>query len=192
MQELTHYISSYFGFTEDEFSNINAFFTQKELEKGEYFLREGQYCQEMGFVRSGILREYLHTNDLEITKWFSTPGFFAVDLSSFLFNTKARVNYQALTQVELLVISKEYCKMRGKGIPRWNEIEKLFLAKCFTTLEDRIISHISMTAEERYMRLMKFNPGLVNEVPLHQIASMLGMKAETLSRIRKKISKGIS
>jgi CRP-like cAMP-binding protein len=109
-----------------------------------------------------------------------------VDLSSFIFHLPARWNIQALTDCELYIIdSNEYLKI-GQVIPRWSELEKLFIAKCFTILEERIISHLSMTAEERYNQLFDFNKELFNQVPLQHLASMLGMTPETFSRIRKK------
>ncbi|WP_229239031.1 hypothetical protein [Emticicia sp. C21] len=62
----------------------------------------------------------------------------------------------------------------------------MFIAKCFTMLEDRIFSHLSMTAEERYNFFFQNNKELFNQVPLQYIASMLGMTPETFSRIRRK------
>jgi CRP-like cAMP-binding protein len=65
-------------------------------------------------------------------------------------------------------------------------LEKLFIARCFIMLEDRIFTHLSMTAEERYNFFFENNKELFNQVPLQYIASMLGMTPETFSRIRKK------
>lgn len=192
MFELKKHIIETFGFTEGEFQNINNFFQIKKIKKGDYFLKEGQYVKQLGFVEQGILREYLFVNDKEVTKWFSTSGYFAVDLSGFLFDQKSKVNYQAITDVELLVISKEHYNNISTKVSRWGKLEKMFLAKCFTVLENRIVSHLALSAEERYNQLFTFNPSLFNEVPLNQLASMLGMTAETLSRIRKKQSKRTS
>ena len=189
MSELKKHIIQTFGFTESEFQQIKDFFKPKVILEGDYFLKEGQYVKLMGFVEKGILREFLYVNDKEVTKWFSNSGYFAVDLSGFLFDKKSKVNYQAMTDVELLVISKEDYNKISARVPRWDKLEKMFLAKCFTVLENRVVSHLALNAEERYNQLFAFNPSLFNEVPLNQIASMLGMTAETLSRIRKKQTK---
>ncbi|NRB63269.1 MAG: Crp/Fnr family transcriptional regulator [Saprospiraceae bacterium] len=189
MSELKKHIIQTFGFTESEFQQIKEFFKPKVILEGDYFLKEGQYVKLMGFVEKGILREFLYVNDKEVTKWFSNSGYFAVDLSGFLFGKKSKVNYQAMTDVELLVISKEDYNKISARVPRWDKLEKMFLAKCFTVLENRVVSHLALNAEERYNQLFAFNPSLFNEVPLNQIASMLGMTAETLSRIRKKQTK---
>ena len=192
MSELKKHIIETFGFTEREFQEIKGFFKRKELLEGDYFLKEGQYVRQMGFVEIGILREFLYVNNKEVTKWFSTSGYFAVDLSGFLFGQKSKVNYQAVTDVEILDISKEDYNKISTRVPRWDKLEKLFLAKCFTVLENRVVSHLALNAEERYNELFSINPSLFNEVPLNQIASMLGMTAETLSRIRKKQTKSTS
>lgn len=192
MSELKKHIIETFGFTESEFQQIKNFFKPKKFLKGEYFLKEGQFVRQMGFVERGILREFLQVNEKEITKWFSTSGYFAVDLSGFLFDQKSKVNYQSMTDVELLTISKENYNNISTRVPRWDKLEKMFLAKCFTVLENRVIAHLALSAEERYHQLFAGNPTLFNEVPLNQIASMLGMSAETLSRIRKKQTKPTS
>lgn len=188
MSELKRQIIETFGFKENDFKKIQNFFRLIQIEKGEFFLKQGQYPKQLAFVEKGVLREFLYINDKEVTKWFSTKGYFAVDLSGFLHRKKSKVNYQALCETSLLVISKEDYDKIGDSVPEWDKLEKLFLIKCFSVLEDRIISHLSMNAEERYKQMFDFQPELFNQVPLHQIASMLGMSPETLSRIRNKLS----
>lgn len=103
-----------------------------------------------------------------------------------MFQIPARRNIVALTESTLYTIRAEDYRDIGKSVPRWHHLEKLFIARCFATMEDRIYAHLSLSAEERYKILLKNNPGLFEQVPLHYIASMLGMSAETISRIRKK------
>jgi CRP-like cAMP-binding protein len=84
------------------------------------------------------------------------------------------------------MITVEDYKKIEKLVPTWNVLEKLFIVRCFAMLEDRIFSHLSMSAEERYTFFFENNRELFNQVPLQYIASMLGMTPETFSRIRKK------
>jgi len=187
MTELETHIKNYFGAADDELATIGSFFHLDSLEKDEFFLRKGRRSDRMGFLRSGIVREFVVVDEKEVTKWISTEGYFIVDLSGFLFQHPARWNLQALTHCELYIIELDDYRKLGSLVPRWTELEKLFLSRCFAVLEDRVISHLSMSAEERYHQLFAYNKEIFNQVPLQYLASMLGMTPETFSRIRKKM-----
>lgn len=188
MTELEQYINSYFGVVDaEEIATIGSLFQSTSIKKGDYFLKTGSYCNQLSFIQSGMLRIFVSAEDKEITQWISTQGYFVTDLSSFVFQTPARWNIQALTDTELFTIGRADYQKIGAELPKWHELEKLFIARCFTMLEDRIFSHLSMTAEERYSLFFENNPELFNQVPLQYIASMLGMTPETFSRIRKKL-----
>lgn len=186
MTELEQYINSYFGVQQKDLQTISILFKEELLKKGDYFLKTGKSCDKLSFIKSGLLRIYVDKEEKEITQWISSKGYFVTDLSSLVFNAPARWNIQALTDSELYTINKQDYQQIGKLIARWHELEKLFIAKCFSMLEDRIFSHLSMTAEERYLFFYEKNKELFNQVPLQYLASMLGMTPETFSRIRKK------
>jgi CRP-like cAMP-binding protein len=187
MTELEKNIQTYFGVNNEDLGKIISFFKPITLKKGDYFLKAGRYSDRIGFFQEGIAREFVIIDNKEITKWIATKGYFVADLSSFILQLPARWNIQAVTDCELYVIDKKDYQKLGQVITRWAEFEKLYLAKCFTALEDRIITHLSMTAEERYNQLFNFNKELFNQVPLQYLASMLGITPETLSRLRKKV-----
>ena len=109
------------------------------------------------------------------------------DIASFLFRNPSRFNIHALTDTRLYTIEHEQYIGMGKLMPKWNEFEKLFIAKCFVMIENRVFDLISKPAEERYQQLFDQNRELFNQVPLQYLASMLGMTPETFSRIRKKM-----
>ncbi len=184
--ELKKYIRSYFGVTNDDLEIILSFFQPVKIRKNDFFLKEGAYAHRLGFVQSGIVREFMLSDGKEVTKWIATPGYFVVDLAGFLFDSPSRWNLQALTDCEIWAISKTDYQRIAELLPKWTELEKLFIARCFTILEDRVVSHLSLSAEERYDRFFRYAPHLFNFVPLQYLASMLGMTPETFSRIRKK------
>ena len=187
MTELEQYIKSYFGVVEiKDLKMIISLFKPESIKKGDFLLKSDKYCDKLSFVQSGLLRMFVSTEDKEITQWISTKGYFSSDLASFVFETKSRWTIQALIDSKLYTITKDDYKKIGDLVPEWNELEKLFLVRCFTILEDRIFSHLSMSAEERYNSFFESNKELFNQVPLQYIASLLGMTPETFSRIRKK------
>ena len=187
MTEIEQNIKSYFGVVAiDDLETIVSLFTPTTLKKGEFLLKSGKLCDKLSFVKSGLLRMFVINEDKEVTQCIATKGHFSTDLSSFIFDTPSRWTIQAVIETEVYTISKEDYKKIGNLVSKWNEFEKLFLVRCFTILEDRTIRHLSMTAEERYNFFFENNRELIQQVPLQYIASMLGMRPETFSRIRKK------
>lgn len=183
---LPQYIQSYFGISDTDVSKVVELFEETTLSKGDYYVKAGHYCNQLSFIQEGFIRVWAETPHKEITQWISTPGYFITDLSSLIFKTTARWNLQAITDCKLYTIKQERYNQIHNLVDNWDELEKLFIAKCFLTLEDRVFSQISMTAEERYQQLFETNPSLFNQVPLQYLASMLGMSPETFSRIRAK------
>lgn len=188
MIALQTYLSSYFGIPNEKLAAVASFFTKESLAKGAYFIKKNQYCQRLSFVHSGFLRVYAETERKEVTQWISSEAYFVTDLASLTFNVPARWNIQALTDCELYTIQKDDFHNLTQVVPEWEKFQKLFIAKCFTILEERVFSFLSMTAEERFHSLWEQQPELFNQVPLHYLASMLGMTPETLSRIRKNLA----
>lgn len=186
MTELQQYIQKLFDTDETALTTIASKFVPKQIKKGDYLLKQGRQCAQLSFIQSGLVRIYATVEDKEVTQWISTPGYFVTDLASFIFNTPARWNLQALTDGELYTIAKEDYDELGNIVAEWHKLEKLFIAKCFIILEERVNSHLFMTAEERYNKLLEQQPELFNQVPLQYLSSMLGMTPETFSRIRKK------
>ncbi len=187
MNELEQYVNGYFGITGTQVHDLTQLFASSSLKKGEFFSKQGMPCGFLGFLRSGHLRVYASHEDKEVTQWISSPGDFVTDLESIIFKRPAKWNIQALSDCDLFMISSENYRNIDQYISDWDKIEKTFLAKCFLTLEDRVFSFLALDSEERFNAFMKLKPELFNSVPLHYIASMLGMTPETLSRIRRKM-----
>jgi CRP/FNR family transcriptional regulator, anaerobic regulatory protein len=187
MTELEKYITSYFGsLTSEELSQLTVLFKPMRLKKGDYLLESGKLSDKLCFVQSGIMRMFTIEEKKEVTQWISTKGYFTVDLQSFIFDKTSRWTIQALEDTELFGISKADYQKINQLVPKWPELEKQFIVNCFTSLENRIYGHLSLSAEERYLAFFQNNKELFNQVPLQYIASMLGMTPETFSRIRKK------
>ncbi len=186
MTELQQYIGAYFDFDKLAAEKVSEKFNTVYLKKGDYLCQTDSHCTKMGFVQSGALRMYVNEDNSEVTQWISTKGEFATELSSFMFYTPARWNIQAISDCEIHIISRDSYNRIGDDVKEWPELERLFLAKCFVTLENRVYSFLSKSAEERYQELFDSKKELFNEIPLQYLASMLGMSPETMSRIWKK------
>jgi CRP-like cAMP-binding protein len=187
MEGLAAYIKSYFeGLSTNDAARLLTYFKPIELKKGDYLCPIDRKCDQLAFVQHGLLRMYALQDGKEVTQWISYAGYFATDLSSFMFDTPARWRIQALTDSTVFSISKADYILLPSVLPEWHHIEKLFVMRCFAMMEDRIFSHLSASAETRYRLFFENHRELFYQVPQQYIASMLGMTPETFSRIRKK------
>lgn len=159
----------------------------KELNKKDYFSKEGQTSRDLGFILNGILRiYYLSDNGDEWNKHFMIENNFVA--SSISPEKKSITNIQALSKTTILHIPYfEFFKLATK----YNEIN-LFLQKLtFSYLEqkqDREISLLSENAMNNYLSFKKLYPDLENKIQHFHIASYLGITPTQLSRLRKKLN----
>ena len=190
MKEIENCLETYFGIGGKDLSPVADLFSFSVLPKNEFYLKKNQYCNTLSFVKSGFIRVFAinESGTKEVTQWLSNEGMFLTELASFQFNTPSRWNFQALTDCEIYSITKEDYERINELVENWDALEKLFLAKCFITLENRVFEQLSMNAEQKVQALLKNNPSIFLHVPHQYIASMLGMTPETLSRVRKSLS----
>lgn len=187
MNDLASHIQSYFGIPDADLDVISSLFKPESYKHGDLLIEKGKRATKLSFIQSGYFRIYNYSDKKEITQWVSSPNEFVTDLASMMFGEASHWNIECISDAKVYSISKADYDNLNKLIPEWSHIEKLFLGKCFRQIEHRVYSFLSMTAEERYLYFEQTQSELFQIVPLQNIASMLGMTPETLSRIRKKV-----
>ena len=111
------------------------------------------------------------------------------DRESMASGMPSKYNIDAIEDSEILLLKKEDFEMLRKTIPAFNDFVNETLKKNVMALQERIHVSISLSAEEKYSNFISKYPAINNRVPLHMIASYLGVSAETLSRVRSQSSK---
>jgi len=177
-------ITEHIKITPEVWGEIGKQFEYAELQKGKHIVHSGETCRKLAFINEGILRIYNVNDGREITLWIAAEHEFMTALTSFVFGKPSYWNIDAVTDCKLLIIGRDKHFELLNHYPEWLEFDNRILAGAFSTLEERMYSHICLKARDRYKKLMNENPELFNRVPLQHIASMLGMTPETLSRIR--------
>ena len=176
--------------TQEEQNVIKSYVTPKKLRKKQYLLQEGDVCKFIAFVEKGALREYsLDENGNEHIIQFGLEGWIISDLYSFLTGEPATYNIDTLEDAELVLISKSAHDELLLNVAKYETYTRLQITGAYIAMQKRLTSIIGSSLEERYSSLMALYPNIVQRVPQHMIASYMGLQPETLSRLRRKMSK---
>ncbi len=175
--------------TDAEFKRCMSFFTPRTFKRRQFLLHEGEVCRSFAFVVEGCFREYTidHKGEEHILQ-FAIEDWWISDLESFLGGSASRVNIDAVHNTEALLLEKSARDNLLEAVPKMERFFRLLLEANYVASRRRINESLTASAEERYLTFLKTYPALVEQVPLNQIASYLGITPQSLSRIRKDLS----
>lgn len=169
---------------------IASLFTQKNIGKNEFFLREETISNEYFFLEKGFMRAFAHDTDgNDVTTNFCSDGQVVFEVSSFFNRTRSKENIQAIEDCRGWYITYDQLNHLFHSLPEFREFGRSVLVKGFAGLKTRMLAMITETAEQRYDTLLKANPEIFQHAALKHIASYLGITDTSLSRIRKEYGK---
>ena len=179
------YIRTHGLFSDQEIAIIKSLAIPKRLKKKQYLLREGSICRFHTFVCSGCLRSYrIDINGNEHIFSLSPARHWVNDRVSLETGAPSNEFIDALEDSTIIQFSADSFKTLLKDIPNFDELNtKIIIDEC-STIRDRIYMMLSYQAEERYRQFIRCFPQLQHRLPMFMIASYLGVKRETLARIR--------
>lgn len=154
------------------------------FKKGELVLQAGKVCSYLYYVQSGMLGAYYLHDGLEVCNWLALEHDFATSYYSFIARRPSYESIECFENCRLEAISWETLQQFYTLYPESERAGRLLLEDYYSRLEERLISIQFRTAKERYQLLTERRPDIIRRAPLGRIASYLGMKQETLSRIR--------
>ena len=190
-KKLEKNISEFIQVSQEEMEFAKSLFLQKKLKKRRFILQEGEVCSYTIFVEKGLLRSFsLDQKGNEHILQFSLEGWWTADLFSFFSSEPSNYNIEALEDSELLLLTNETWELLLKEVPAFERYFRILIQNNLIATQRRLMGTISSPAEQRYLKLLKNFPDIVQRVPQHMIASYLGVTRETLSRIRSQIVSG--
>jgi CRP-like cAMP-binding protein len=173
-----------------EFEDTILYFKEKTLKKGDFFVQQGKVCRQIAFINNGILRTfYLNEKAEETTSCFCTENNLTTSYKSFILQSPSTLSIQALEETELLVIDYDNLQKLYATSLAWQTIGRTVAEREFIVMEQYASVLNNETAKEKYLRLLKEQPQIIQKSPVNFISSYLGITTRTLSRIRKEISK---
>ncbi|MEM6876997.1 MAG: Crp/Fnr family transcriptional regulator [Bacteroidota bacterium] len=160
-------------------------FERKTLGKGEHWLSPGQYCKHIGFLKQGILRAAIETDEGLHTRWAYLPGQFFLSLQSFTRQVPSNEHIIAIEDCEIYTLNRD----RWMELYEEHDIIRRFWTRTLETLagcfEDRVHALLYKNAMARYQHMIDNYPEFILHVPQRYVAEMLGIAPRHLSRVRK-------
>lgn len=173
--------------SQEEIEAIVETMTIKQYKKGTVLLKEGQISTEVYFVLDGCVRQYYLVDGEEKTNNFFTEEQWVISMNSFGQNKPSNHYLDCSMESSLVVGNRENEENLYKRFPKLETVSRKVMEKVFAEQQEMLSSYTTDTAEQRYLKLLKSRPDLFQKIPQYQIASYVGVKPESLSRIRKRL-----
>jgi len=187
------YIQKHSDLKDEEFELVSSLFTPVTIKRNHFILREGEICRYGYFVVKGTLRLYsIDKKGEEHIIQFALEDWWISDVSSMISGKASIYNIDALEDSDVLQIDKNSFEKFISFSPKFEKMFNLGSQKSRIALQERVTNFLSMTAEEKYLFMINKYPDIINRVPQRHIASFLGITPESLSRVRKNLSKNRS
>lgn len=185
---LIDYFSRIMTLTELEKKAILEDMDISSFKKGHTLLREGQTPKASYFVLKGCVRKYLTFDGMEKTVEFFTEEQWILTTDSTDTPPQSDHYLVCMDDCELVIGTKEKGDKLFRLFPRFQEISRIILEKQISKQQMLTKSFIIDTPEDRYRKLQEQRAKLLERVPQYHLASYLGIKPESLSRIRKRLT----
>lgn len=165
---------------------LNAF-KPHIIKKSEHFLQASEVCTKLGFLCKGLVRYYVFKNDEEATLEFTKEGEFVADYGSFISKEPSIQNIQALEDCEFLIIDYDELQKLYKVSKNANLLGRIIIEHRFIIMVNQLLTVHRYAPEDRYRYFLQHYKELAQRIPQYLIASYVGVKPQSLSRIRKRI-----
>lgn len=186
-QNLIQFINQLVSFTDEEIQDIQHLFVEKTLKKGEFWVKEGEFNSDILFLNKGMLRSYFVKREVEKTFDLVIENQILTATESYASGLPSTDFIQAVEDTYLSVITKDNLEILYSKSFKWERVGRIIIEYYTIEKEIRIRSFISETAQERYERLTKDQPELMQRTPQIYLANFLGITPQSLSRLRRKI-----
>jgi len=188
IESLLNSIQSIITLSPAEIDIVKSLFKEKIYKKGEFFLEEGRVCKHVGFVAKGLMRFYINHDGEEKIYDFSQENEYVCNYESFLPQKPSSKIIQALEDSVVFIISYNDLQLLYKNVREGERFGRIAIEYVFLQLLQDLSSFYTETPEVRYERFLKNHADLQQRISQYHVASYVGVKPQSLSRIRKRIS----
>jgi len=183
------HIGSFASFKDETWELIERILTIKEFKKGEYSLEEGKTCRHIDFIFRGSFRAYSNKDGEDITTGLYLENICLTNMKSLTTATPSHLYLQALEDSITARLYKESLIGLYEKSAELQSVGRAILEGMIIEENEWKEMYTLYDPEERYKFLLQKSPELLQRVSLQYIASFLGIRRETLSRIRNRSSR---
>ncbi|MGB3605639.1 Crp/Fnr family transcriptional regulator [Psychroserpens sp.] len=176
-------------FSEEDIKIIESLMHKMTFKKGVHIIKAGDLVSNMYFIYEGCLRTYyLDTSGKEHTIQFGIKDWWITDYTAFFLDSKAILNLEVLKDAIVYRLSKTDRELLYAKVPKIESFIRKKLERAYANFQKRILTNLSQTAAEGYLKFINEYPNIEKMVKNYHIASYLGITTQSLSRIRKDLS----
>ena len=182
-------LPTFAGLTADDIAVSLPFWHKREIPKGNFYNKQNVVCRDLGILVKGIFRVYHYdpVTDEEKNIFFFSEEQFIVSFASFIYQYPCSYYIEALEDSEILYVSYEDLQHLYLKYKTWERFGRILAEHFFTRSQLRAEHLLFLTHEQRYLNLLQEHQNIVQRVTSFHIASYLGIKNQSLSRIKKRI-----
>ncbi len=174
--------------SKSEIALCKQYFEPITVKKNSIIEEEGKVPEYLFFVTAGYMRLFYNDADgNEVTTFLCSPNQFIAPFLSFINRIKSTENVSAVTNCKLLRINAENLKKLIETSESFKNFSLTIFEHAIFSTSARANDLATLNAEQRYKKILEQQPQLVQNIPIQFLASYLGMKPESLSRIRRQI-----
>lgn len=184
---IAQFLNQFVDFNDKQLKAFKEKIEIKDFKKGDILLSEGQRCDFIAFINTGAFRYYNFKEGKEYNGEFFFENSFFTDYISYLTDKKSKAYLQAIEDSTILILKKNDIFDFYKTEPKFVNFGRLMAENNFIKVTSKNKDILLMSFDERYKKLVRERPEVIQRVPQYMIASYLGITPEALSRIRKRL-----